>query len=164
MTGLTPLRCVKYISICLGLLISISVAPEVEAADDLRGDTIRLAVVNQEGETLTTVTAAVSSTPLERYLGLSGTDRLDTGTGMWFVYSKADTRTFVMRGMNYPLDIVFVNGQSRISEIISAPVETSPLTHHSGWARWVLEVNRGWARRHQVSAGDSIVILRNGGD
>jgi uncharacterized membrane protein (UPF0127 family) len=131
----------------------------VRASDRLRSDTVELAVVDHRGETLTTVRAFVSSTPIERYLGLSGTDRLDTGTGMWFEYPDADTRSFVMRDMRYPLDIVFVGDDGRINRIKSAPVESPPLTKYMGWARWVLEVNAGWARRHGVTAGDSVAVL-----
>lgn len=155
---------VRWGILCLAILAVSSLANPLKAGDRLRADTVELAVANQEGDTLTTVAAAVSETPLERYLGLSGTDRLDTGTGMWFVYSKADTRTFVMRNMSYPLDIVFVRQGGRISNIISAPVESRPLTRHRGWGRWVLEVNRGWARRHHVSVGDSIIAVNDRGN
>lgn len=120
-------------------------------------DTTVLTVTNKEGETVTTVTAKIADQPLLRYRGLSGTDRLDTGTGMWFVYSAADTRVFVMRDMNYPIDIVFVDGRRRIHQIHSAPVEDqTPLTRYAGWARWVLEVPYGWARRNRIRPGFTV--------
>jgi len=83
-------------------------------------DTTVLTVTSEQGETVTSVTAKIADRPLLRYLGLSGTDRLDTGTGMWFVYSAPDTRAFVMREMNYPIDIVFVDETRRITRIHSA--------------------------------------------
>lgn len=120
-------------------------------------DTTVLAVTSDKGETITWVTAKIADRPLLRYLGLSGTDRLDTGTGMWFVYARPDTRAFVMRDMNYPIDIIFVDQHRTITEIHSAPVEdTKPHTHYRGWARWVLEVPYHWARRNRVQPGDRI--------
>lgn len=120
-------------------------------------DTTVLTVTDEEGETVATVTAKIADRPLLRYLGLSGTDKLDTGTGMWFVYTTADTRVFVMREMNYPIDIVFVDGKRQINRIYSAPVEgKTPRTRYSGWARWVLEVPYGWARRKRIRSGYKI--------
>lgn len=131
------------------------------ATDLLREDTAVVAVVNEEGDTLDQLMVSISSTPLERYLGLSETERLDTGTGMWFVYPAPDTRAFVMRGMKYPLDIVFVDEARKITTIHSAPVEdTKPLTRYRGWGQWILEVPMGWAKQHGVKPGDRVLTLR----
>jgi len=120
-------------------------------------DTTILGVYAKSGETLAQVSVKIAARPWQRYRGLSNTNELDTGTGMWFVYPRAGIRTFVMRDMNYPIDMVFVDEDHRISAIYHAPVpNNSTLNEYSGRAKWVLEVPYGWSNRRGVRIGDII--------
>lgn len=112
-----------------------------------------------EGERLGQIEAMVADTPAERYTGLSDTEALPPNGGMVFVYPDAGDRTYVMRDMDFPLDIVFVDADGTITQIHHAPVETdSDLTRYSGRAKWVVEVNRGWTTTHDVSVGDTVSV------
>ncbi|MGM0381447.1 MAG: DUF192 domain-containing protein [bacterium] len=142
---------IDFIAICLLILISFTSLPAFSAEIY---DTTVLDIHNPGGETVAKVEAKVADKIILRYLGLSNTEKLATGEGMWFVYPEADTRTFVMRKMNYPLDIIFVGEDKKITKIYQAPVEdTKPLTPYSGWARWVLEVPYGWSADKKVEEG-----------
>jgi uncharacterized membrane protein (UPF0127 family) len=111
-------------------------------------------------EQLGTVAVRVADSPSERYTGLSETPRLAEGNGMLFVYSAAGNRTFVMRGMAYGLDIVFVGADGEITAIHEAPppAETDSDRQYSGHARWVLEVPRGWTDERGVAVGDGVTV------
>jgi len=148
----------RHSAFVLALSILMFLSLEAPGYASQNYDTTVLTVTSEQGETVTSVTAKIADRPLLRYLGLSGTDRLDTGTGMWFVYSAPDTRAFVMREMNYPIDIVFVDETRRITRIHSAPLaDTTPLTRYRGWGQWVLEVPYGWASRRDVRPGYKIL-------
>lgn len=112
-----------------------------------------------DGAELGEIRAMVAETPSERHTGLSETDALAPDEGMVFVYASEGERTFVMRNMSFPLDIVFVGADGQITEIHHAPVEnTSDLRPYQGRAKWVVEVNRGWTADHGVSVGDRVTV------
>ena len=115
------------------------------------------------GSTLGVVSARVADTPGERYRGLSGTASLANGSGMWFVFDDEANRTFVMRDMNYPLDMVFVGADGRIAVIHHAPTEDPPYHEYRGRARWVLEVPSGWTTSHGVEVGDRATAVYDNG-
>ncbi len=121
--------------------------------------------VSNESGALATVDARVADSPQERYDGLSGTDPLENGTGMLFVFPDESNVSFVMRGMTYPLDIVYIGADGRITTIHTASVppegtSESDLERYPGRAKWVLEVPAGWAERYDVTVGDRIDIQR----
>lgn len=122
-------------------------------------DTATVTVVDENGTTLGVVHATVADSPQERYQGLSGTSSLENGTGMLFVYPEEGQRAFVMRGMNYPLDMIFVGANGRITAIHHADVpESGDGPTYEARAKWVLEVPQGWAAAHNVSRGDQVEI------
>lgn len=114
------------------------------------------------GERLATVDARVADTHCQRYEGLSGTESLANGSGMLFVHGSEGRYTYVMRGMNYGLDIIFVDADGRITAIRSAPApgpgEDGNAIRRSGRGKYVLEVPRGYANATGVEAGDRIDI------
>lgn len=116
--------------------------------------------------TLATVDVRLAESYEEKYTGLSDTETLRNGTGMLFVYDQEQRRTFVMREMDYPLDIVFVGADGRINRIAQAPApgpnEDGNDIERSGSAKWILEVPRGWMAAQNVSEGDRIVVDREG--
>ncbi|PSP72883.1 DUF192 domain-containing protein [Halobacteriales archaeon QS_3_64_16] len=116
--------------------------------------------------TLATVDVRLAESYEEKYTGLSDTRTLRNGTGMLFVYEQEERRTFVMRDMDYPLDIVFIGADGRIDEIVQAPApgpnEDGNDIQRTGSAKWILEVPRGWMAAQNVTEGDRIVIDRDG--
>lgn len=124
-------------------------------ADDVAIVTFR----TESGETLGEVRAMVADSYNERYTGLSDTDSLGPNEGMVFVYPAEGDRTYVMRDMDFPLDMIFVGSDGRITAIYHAPVEgDSDLTRYSARAKWVIEVNEGWTTEHDVSEGDLVRV------
>jgi uncharacterized membrane protein (UPF0127 family) len=119
--------------------------------------------IRDDDAELATVRVRVADSAIERYQGLSGTDPLDDGEGMLFVHGSEDSYSYVMRDMNYPLDIVFVSAEGEITTIHHAelPPEGTPnrnLTRYAGRGKYVLEVPYGYTDRVGVEVGDRVVV------
>lgn len=126
-------------------------------------DRTTVTVVDEDGATLGRVEVRVADTHEKRYLGLSNTSSMAEDEGMLFVYGESGDHAYVMRNMSFPLDIVYVGADGRITSIHHAPVppEGTPereLERYRGTGRYVLEVNRGWAADHDVEVGDEVRI------
>ena len=140
----------------------------VELPGEDRHEAAVVTVSDPNGTRVATVDARVADTRKERIRGLSGTDRLANGSGMLFVHPRNGTHGYVMRGMAYPLDIVFVapcetcgpGVDGRVTVVRHAPVPppgaSSPT--YEGRGRWVLEVPRGYADARGIDAGDHVRI------
>ena len=125
--------------------------------------THRVFFENQRGHTLWVYDVWVAETGPERYQGLSGTATLPADTGLLFVYDQeADDRAIVMREMNYPIDIVFIDGSGTVTTVHSASLEPGvpedDQTHYSGRARWILEIPHGTVESHAIVPGTSVRI------
>lgn len=124
-------------------------------------DEPRVVVRDREsGERLGTVTVEVADTPDERYTGLSEHESLGDDEGMLFVYPDEGEHTYVMRSMDFPIDIVYVDATGRITEIHHAPTEADneDLTPYPGRGQYVLEVPYNWTVERGVEEGDIVVV------
>ena len=122
---------------------------------------------NETGTRLGQVTVRIADTYSKKYTGLSDTESLGPNEGMVFVYEGEAMRTFVMRDMAFPIDMVFVGGNGTITTIYHAEVppqgtSESELTRYRGRAKWVLEVNYNWTVEHGVEEGDHVVVGERG--
>ncbi|MFB6093608.1 MAG: DUF192 domain-containing protein [Halanaeroarchaeum sp.] len=143
------------------LVVALALAVPIGGPEPRTGlsPTATVAVIDEDGETLGTVAVAVADTPGERYTGLSDTAALEPDEGMLFIFPEEARRTFVMRDMAVPIDMIFVGANRTITAIYHAPVEGDrPLTEYTGEAKWVVEVPYGWTTRHDVTVGDRVRI------
>ena len=119
--------------------------------------------LKDNGSSVATVDASVANTQSERMTGLSNHDSLAAGKGMLFVHGEATEQTYVMRDMDFPIDIVFINSACEITTIHSAAEPAAnetgeePKYRYSGQAKYVLEVPDGYATE-RVEAGDAVEI------
>lgn len=94
-----------------------------------------------------------------RNRGLMHRTRMDEDAGMLFVFPDSAPRTFWMRNTLLPLDIIFLDEQGRVINVVEAPpMVERPGFHSTRAARYVLELNQGWCKRHGLAAGDRIAI------
>lgn len=121
-------------------------------------ETTEVRVTTAGGDVLGSVTAAVADTSNLRYLGLSDTESLPADRGMLFVYETVGHRTFVMREMDFGLDIVYADEEGVITRIHHAPApdpnEDGTEQRYPGRGRYVLEVNYGWTTERGVEERD----------
>lgn len=132
-----------------------------------RGGAVVTLIDTDSSEQLARVDVEVADTRDERYTGLSEHESLAEGQGMLFVYDGVTHRTFVMRDMDFPIDMIFVGANRRITAIHHArapgPNEDGEDIRYSARAKYVLEVPRGFANDTGLSVGDRIDIDDHGG-
>lgn len=95
------------------------------------------------------------------YRGLSGRASLCPACGMLFVFPDKEKRTFVMRQMNFPLDIIFIDDDQIVSIAPNLPPEGEITENYykSGQvANRVLEVNAGYCAQHGIKVGDQLTF------
>ncbi|MUV89084.1 hypothetical protein GJ629_03515 [Halapricum sp. CBA1109] len=112
-----------------------------------------------------TVSVWVAETPGEKYEGLSNTSRddLPLHTGLLFPYQTQQERSFVMRAMNYPLEIVFIAENGTVTRVFEAEVaapgmSNQDLERYTAEAQYVLEVRQG-TLNSSVERGSRTEIL-----
>jgi len=103
-----------------------------------------------------TFTVEVAASPSERERGLSGRALLKPGTGLWFVFPAPDRYGFWMRDMRFPIDLIWVGPDLKVTGAISLqPCADKFCPIHSAPSRvaYVLEVNAG---EFAGKTGDSV--------
>jgi uncharacterized membrane protein (UPF0127 family) len=125
-------------------------------------ETTEIRVFSSNGWELGSVTAAIADTSDLRYLGLSDTESLPEDRGMLFVFDSVGNHTFVMRRMDFGIDIVYADSDGTITKIHHAPApepgEDGNDQDYPGEGQYVLEVNYGWTTDHDVSEGDRLAF------
>lgn len=105
------------------------------------------------------IKAELALTPAQKFKGLSGRKELCSNCGMLFVFEKAEERVFVMRNMEFPLDIIWINNEKIVKIDENAPPEGGDWKkEYSGGSPvdMVLEVNGGFCRKHDIQVGEEI--------
>ena len=117
---------------------------------------------SETGNELAVVAVEVADTQAERYTGLSDHESLADGEGMLFVHSSEDERTYVMREMDFDIDIIFIGADGEITSIEHARApeadEDGNDLQYTGQAKWVLEVPRGYTTETEIEVGDEVEI------
>lgn len=108
-----------------------------------------------------TLVAEIADTDKKRSTGLSGRESLEEGSGILFVFDKASDHSFWMKDMKFPIDIIWINNKKviDISHQIQ-PEEKDPrflrIYKPVRDAKFVLEVNSGYARKNNIKIGDTV--------
>lgn len=106
----------------------------------------------------------VADTQSERELGLSHFKSLPDNQGMLFVFETSDKYAFWMKGMNFPLDIIWLKALGEDNyEVVALAENVSPNTYPQSIspsipADAVLEVNAGAATVYNLSSEKKLWI------
>lgn len=106
-----------------------------------------------------TFTLEVADTSAKREKGLGDRDSLSADHGMYFPFSVAQYWTFWMKGMRFPIDIVWIQDGKVVDIDADVPTpQIAPLETYSpaAPADAVLELNAGVAEEIGLQAGDAI--------
>ena len=113
--------------------------------------------VSPSGTILTTITIEIAETPEARNRGLMERRKMDPGHGMLFIFKSPGPKRFWMRNTYIPLDIVFVDENRRV---VSISENTTPFSdkilESVGPARYAVEVNGGFCRKHDIKRGTRV--------
>jgi Uncharacterized conserved protein len=110
------------------------------------------------GKQLSTATVRVADTTYKQYVGLSETDSLADDEGMLFVHDTPGEHAYVMRGMSFPIEIIFIGADGEITTIHRA--QPGDDDQFEGRGQFVLEVPVGFTDDNGISEGDTVNIDR----
>jgi uncharacterized membrane protein (UPF0127 family) len=109
------------------------------------------------GKAIAKIDIERAETEVERAQGLMFRKSMDEDKGMLFLFERSEPQSFYMRNTYIPLDIMFVDENNVITTIHE---NTKTLNDNSlpsnGPAKYVVEVNGGYAKRHGIKVGDKI--------
>lgn len=105
----------------------------------------------------------IADTRAKRNKGLGGRQALATDEGMLFVFDEPDKYPFWMKGLNFPLDFVWIRGDQvtdvlpNIQPPVSGKDESLPIYQPKEDVDKVLEVPAGTIQRLNIKAGDTVL-------
>jgi uncharacterized membrane protein (UPF0127 family) len=131
------------------------------SAPACRGPGRDLVVIHTQN-TKVTVPVEIADDPDEHRRGLMWRESLAPGHGMLFVFPDQSPRTFWMKNTALSLDIIFLDTAGKIVAIAeqTAPYSQRPISSRVP-ARYVLEVEAGFCRRHGLARGDKVHLPRS---
>jgi uncharacterized membrane protein (UPF0127 family) len=97
--------------------------------------------------------------PAQHYRGLSNRDDLKNNEGMLFIFEEEQDKSFVMREMNFPLDIIFIRDFKVVNLYHNLAPEGSQPAHsyHSGSpVDAVLEIKGGLSRTCKIAINSEV--------
>lgn len=112
------------------------------------------------------VTVEVARTSAELQKGLMYRKSLDPDKGMLFVFPEQRTLSFWMKNTFIPLDIGFFNEDRVLVDIqsmdpvVSEMQKDIPSYESRKPARYALEVNRGWFKKHKIKLGQRFELSK----
>jgi uncharacterized membrane protein (UPF0127 family) len=113
----------------------------------------------------TRVRVEIADTPEKQIQGLSGRLGLSKDTGMLFEFAAPGQPAFWMKGMNFPLDFIWI-ANGRVVEI-TPDVPHEPGVAEADLQRYIpvrtvdslLEISGGWAALNGVKVGDDARLV-----
>jgi len=105
----------------------------------------------------------LADTPNELAKGLSGKEGLNENEGMLFVFEEDSRPSFWMNDMSFSIDIIWINDGkiTQVHQNVPFPNTNSddssfPLYKPLGNIDYVLEVNAGYFKKHNIAIGDEV--------
>lgn len=123
------------------------------------GPAVKPSVVIRTATGAAGVEVELARTEKEREVGLMHRRSLPPDSGMLFLFPGDEPRTFWMHETLLTLDMIFVSSDLAIVSIVAmAEPQTDTARKSVQPARYVLEVNGGWAATHGVKPGDRVEL------
>ncbi len=113
-------------------------------------------------EHIFTVEMAIASE--ERARGLGYRDNMPEDYGMLFVFERKAKYSFWMKGMRFPLDFLWIDGNRIVDITRKVPIatgDTLPIYSPRVPVDKVLELNSGVVENLGISTGDTVIFLEN---
>lgn len=105
----------------------------------------------------------VAATEAQKELGLGGRSSLTEQSGMLFPYDHKEQYEYWMRGMKFPLDFIWIDGNTiaDITENVPVPLpnEQPVIVKPQVAVDKVLEVRAGSVKKNNISIGDTVTFL-----
>ena len=103
----------------------------------------------------------IADTDEEKIIGLGNRDFLVENSGMLFVFEEKGTYGFWMKDMRFPIDVIWINPEMKISGIVKdfQPCESNepcPVVYPDEDIAYVLEINSGMAKKNSFEERDYV--------
>jgi uncharacterized membrane protein (UPF0127 family) len=110
----------------------------------------------QTGSVILRVSVEVASDGGARSRGLSGRRGLAENSGMLFVLDEGRPAAFWMKGMRFPLDLLYFDSNRKLIKILSGlqPCTDCPVYQSPEDTAYVIEVAAGSAGKYGIRTGD----------
>lgn len=96
-------------------------------------------------------------TPVAVQTGMMFRTNMPANEGMLFVFSYPDRKAFYMKNTTVPLSAAYIDPKGAILEIHDLqPLNEQSVVAESDQVQFVLEVNQGWFKQHNIGPGTVI--------
>lgn len=112
----------------------------------------------------TIVTLDVADNEQKRETGLSGRNSLNDKQGMLFLFDEPGVPSFWMKGMKFPIDIIFLNNDKIVTifKNVPAPAKATEIPNiyyqPTAPADKVIELKAGAADTYNLHEGDTVKV------
>lgn len=112
-----------------------------------------------------TFSVELAKTQKDQQQGLSGRNSLPQDQGMLFIFQTPSKQAFWMKGMKFPLDMIFMKDNKVVTIFHNIPVPKDPNATNlpvytpTQPANYVLEINAGLAQKYQFQEGQTVKIV-----
>tara|TARA_Y100000310_G_scaffold331151_1_gene404206 strand:- start:117 stop:473 length:357 start_codon:yes stop_codon:yes gene_type:complete len=96
----------------------------------------------------------------EKMLGLKNFSSLAQDSGLWFTYDVADYYMFWNKGVEFPIDILFLDDME-INTIVSLEADSNKIVMPVRKSDFIIEINKGVAKEAGLRVGSKIVKIKN---
>lgn len=106
-----------------------------------------------------TINVELAEIPSQHAQGLSNRPFLETDSGMLFIFTDKKMRSFWMKDMKIPLDIIWITDNKIVGIVRDAPILQNnevPTFISPEPVNYVLEINAGWTEKNQIKTGDVV--------
>ncbi|MFH0820710.1 MAG: DUF192 domain-containing protein [Candidatus Peregrinibacteria bacterium] len=152
-TGLVSAGVTAFVALTIGSNLFVLHPRDYRAA-------IRIKTVQTEHR----LRVSLASTPDERAMGLMFVKKLSKNGGKLFIFDQPEVVSFWMKNTRIPLDMIFIGEDYKIKSIVHdvppCPKGTEACTTYPSTepVKYVLEVEAGYAEKHQIQVGDELLI------
>ncbi|MCF8245784.1 MAG: DUF192 domain-containing protein [Saprospiraceae bacterium] len=109
------------------------------------------------GKAFSKIEIEKADTEVDRQFGLMFRKSMPEDQGMLFLFEASEQQSFWMRNTYIPLDIMFVDENGVITTIHeNAKPQNDTSLPSNGPAKYVVEVNGGYAKKYGIEVGDKI--------
>ncbi|NLF84114.1 MAG: DUF192 domain-containing protein [Candidatus Gastranaerophilales bacterium] len=104
----------------------------------------------------------IADTPEKQFKGLMHIKQLPENHGMIFLFNKAEPRSFWMKNMEMPIDIIFLRNRKIITIHRNIQPDNGGKLYPSAYkSDCAIEVNAGFCDKYNVQEGDFILLSVN---
>lgn len=100
------------------------------------------------------ITAELATNQVQVGTGMMFRKSMAESEGMLFIFGRAHRTAFYMRNTTVPLSAAYIDPEGTILEVVDLhPLVETPVEAKFDNVQFVLEMNQGWFKRHNIAPG-----------